>query len=121
MNGIACEEPRSGGRLARACVSLRPVVQNPLLELILLGDDLMVAVPRGMSRLMAALLRRLSCPDVSGRHFYTRNPAADIGSNRPVLMSLVFARLARLDRAYGPKAALVSLRPSTMEGSDFSI
>lgn len=98
-------------------------VQNPLLVLILLGDDLMVAVPRGVSRLMAALRHRLSVSysDVSDRHFYTRDPVADIGSNRPMLMSLVFTRLARFDRAYRPKAALVSLRHSTIERSDFSI
>jgi len=92
---------------------------RPLFALVLLIDDLMIAVPkglRGLARLTRRQLRVASSVIGSSRHFYEFNTLAGIDKRRPILMSLVFDHLARFDRAYRPRV-LASPSPSGAEAA----
>jgi glycosyltransferase involved in cell wall biosynthesis len=101
---------RSAARRGDILASIRQFIhhfrQNPLFAMILLGDDLMIAIPKGfheVAREMRHRMRFSPAATPSRQHFYDFDPTADIGRGRPILMSLVFDRLARFDRAYRPQ------------------
>jgi cellulose synthase/poly-beta-1,6-N-acetylglucosamine synthase-like glycosyltransferase len=83
----------------------RQFSRNPFLVMVLLGDDLIVVASRVLHGSMKAIKGRLGSSFAKStvpRHFYEFDPASEIGRKRPVLMSLVLGRLARLDQTYRP-------------------
>ena len=79
--------------------------RNPFLVMILLGDDLIVVASRALHAAVKGFKGQLGSSFAKSdvpTHFYEFDPESDIGRKRPVLMSLVLGRLARLDQTYRP-------------------
>ncbi len=116
---------RSAARRGDVGASIREFVhqfrQNPRLAMILLADDLMIAVPRGfrgLARVVRHQLRVSSTGKSSPQHFYEFDSLTDIARKRPILASLIFDRLARLDQAYRPKVVATQTLLSAETASD---
>lgn len=118
---------RSAARRGEIDASIRQLFrqfrENPLFAMILLGDDLAIALPKGFRSVVRAVCYRirLSSGETSlPQHFYEFDPVSDIGRRKPILMSLVFDRLARFDHAYRPKPGATLTALGAAAASEFA-